>query len=255
MLILTAITYPTGGTTEFTYELNTPVNKFGGLRIKEIFCGTESRTYDYTNNAFYDNIENFMWAYKKVFYWGEFIGHRFTDFILCNDSPVVPASNINTSGVFYPAVKETFANGEYIEYQYDKGVCVDMSGLAQEPERREMQSAPQIADAALNDEGTVMPCLKKKTFYNNDGRIIKDEIYEYKPVSLRTITTGTRIYCPIVNLSDVKRYYTLGAFKITPVILGVTCKKVHGTVKHICLKSVKESDYITGVTKKNRLFL
>ena len=250
MLILTAITYPTGGTAEFMYELNAPVNKFGGLRIKSISYGAESQTFDYLINGCYDDIENFMWTYKKVFYWGNFLGHGFADFILCNEIPVVPASNINTSGVFYPSVRETFANGECIEYRYDKGTCADMSGLAQEPERKGLQPAPQLADAALNDEGIVTPYIKEKIFYDINGDMIRRESYEYVPVSLRTITTGTRIYCPIVNLSEVKRYYASGAFRIIPVTLGVTCKKVHGTIKHICLKSIQETDCITGVTKK-----
>ncbi len=117
MLILKGITYPTGGTTSFTYELNTPLNSFGGLRIKQISSCALKRSYTYKNNDCFDSVENFMWRYNTCFYWGNFLGYQKSNFITCSDIPSFSYCNNSSYSVFYPEVTVTYENGEHVVKQ------------------------------------------------------------------------------------------------------------------------------------------
>ena len=250
MLALNEITYPTGGTARLTYELNTPLGRFGGLRVRSISCGDMTRTFSYADNADYDIAENMMWKWKKEFFWGNFMGHAMTDYIECDDTPAFPESDSGGHGVFYPEVTETFANGERTVYRFDTGRFRDRGGGALSPSCTDSQPSPQMMQAALNDEGNVAPILVGKATYGSDDGLVAEESYEYEPVLVRRFATGTRVYCPIVNLRDIVDYYTTGGVNIIPVVLHIYCRRTYGWSRIFNLKSKTVTDCASGVSTR-----
>lgn len=239
---LTSITYPTGGSTYFTYELNTPNDAVGGLRISRISDYTNGRTmtrsYTYVTNGTYDIPENLMWRLSYQTYRGNLMGSFDRNYIVCLSDPMFPCCNNNSMTAYYPSVKETFSNGDYIVYEYDKGVLQDRSGEAETPRTGSEQYSPQFSDPSLNDEGGVAPIIKRKTYFDKENNAVRTEKYEYDSHKRAEFSTGTRIYKEVVGaINDIN--ITTGA---------VRYKKSKAVSKLFTLRKKTTVDNLTGLT-------
>ena len=149
--ILTSIVYPTGGRTEFTYELHkyskkavpfsfTPETcasegEAGGLRIKTITDYSDSgisqtRTFEYSENGISSGI---LCADGECKVEGQqsFINgiYNFTGaYALYSEIPLLPLSDTDGRHVTYSFVRERFPDGSYVDYRFsnfDTSGCQD----------------------------------------------------------------------------------------------------------------------------------
>jgi len=129
--ILTKIQYPTGGTTEFTYESNTTVTeKQGGLRVKEIKDLDESgKTYNHTFYT-YEGYQGLIWY--------EYLTHRplgATE-VFSSDYVLTDVGMIK-QGYYYDkvTVKQKKSDNQFISSEYhflDNSTLQNFSSLPKE---------------------------------------------------------------------------------------------------------------------------
>lgn len=198
--ILTCITYPTGGRTEFTYELHRyskrclPIDfnldscvsegVAGGLRIKSItdyaFDGTpQTRMFEYSENGESSGIltaigdcrkeGNYTFRNDYVMYEGSFV--------LYSEIPLLPLSETDGSHVTYSCVREHFPDGGYIEYRYSNSDEISNRDSAPENEVGRVSGFPlypQFASKAIR-----RGLLTSQKIFRSDGRLVSEENYVY----------------------------------------------------------------------------
>jgi hypothetical protein len=214
--ILTEITYPTGGKTNFEYELNRVSNAysyviyndgdFGGLRVKKITTTADAtsapivKTYEYDGGV-HTLIEPELYGYNTE-YTRFSPGQNNFDMnvvnvessVICSD-PLVAMSTGSGPPVIYQYVKEydgTVTNNKgYTEYIYDNS---SLSYYILDPGSG---GNPLLNGYYLQDFGIYKPQLKTKVFYGKDQTNtdieVKREDYTYNNFNTGNFITGVKI--------------------------------------------------------------
>jgi YD repeat-containing protein len=211
--MLTSITYPTGGKTDFEYELNkvsngysypnSPGEDFGGLRVKKITSTADAasspvvKTYKYIG-GFHTTIETDLYQYKTAsttFGSSQGLGTlNNTSSIICTD-PFMPMNTGIGPLVIYDYVTEydgTEANNNgYTEYEYDN---YNIPYQFYDPA---IYGSPSFGGFYLTDYGNYRPQLKSKVIYgrdqNNIIKEIKREGYTYNKYNSGSFITGVKV--------------------------------------------------------------
>ena len=242
--ILTSITYPTGGQTQFEYENND--YNFGGLRIKSITSDGVKRMFGYNMSRQMTDHPEIMMIYDSYHIlgsnpvvWGDF--HLYEN-VVCAGTPAFP---LNNSHVFYTDVTESFSNGEHVEYQY---TCFP------EPEQlcgmTESAKVPQVSFACLNDYGSIPPLLTSESWYDADGKCLRKNYYTYKNNKVKSFSAGVKL-TPLIWFGSSIESVAYPSMKIyAPYWIGENTFLIDTVNVHVStaeLVSKETADYITGV--------
>lgn len=229
--MLKKITYPTGGSTEFTYENHTyglairkhygnwhPLNYFqngmvGGLRIQKIeHSNGEVKEYEYTTvhpddgetvissgvfndiktYAFYDSFEN--------------IGYGITNLYLAEANGIVHCSSYAESEIVYSKVTERIGNNEgYTVYEYTTyedapdlpvlgtGTCT----FTNEENLTDKTRYQLYCMLSYTSQWPERGKLKLQSEYKEDGTLLRETWYTYNTDTARTqqaiYSAGTRL--------------------------------------------------------------
>lgn len=198
--MLTRITYPTGGHTEFEYEAHRYSKKAvpftfapetceaegiaGGLRIKSITDYAENgvpqtRTFEYEEDGVSSGIlcsesqsrvEGQCIGYTV---WGESSG----TYIIYSEMPMLPLSETDGSHVTYSFVRERFPDGGYVDYRFSN---FDTSGCQDQPPANEVgriEGSPLYPKFTSN--ALLRGLLKERITYKSDGSLVLKETYVY----------------------------------------------------------------------------
>ena len=238
--ILTRVTFPTGGYTDFTYAQNYSGGAKGGLRVSKIsdydLSGEkkQERTYSYSgfitqdppNSAlFYDTYHGFRDMAITTIY---------ENHATCSSDPLVPLVDGNGISVFYDYVTETQLNGDQTQYQYLYG------GILPAGNNYQQFPWPQFSSPNLNDEGACDPLL----IYKSDG--IRTETYDYSIVRLDTLEIGVKTM-NITTVSSVmgsSAILQMADIRHSPTPLA----RINGYVKTYRLNSKTITDSQQGIS-------
>lgn len=239
--ILEKINYPTGGYTQFSYELNLN-GETGGLRVASIddngniSTARRRRVFSYTGHATQDSPKAAL-VYKTYHGYGSVYGVTlFTEKATCSSESLLPLCDGNGSTVFYDRVTETDEDGNETRYHFTYG------GILSTHYDYSNENWPQLCPASLDDEGTIAPLLDHKEYYEG-GCLVRKEIYEYQENKLDTFDIGTKILNTLTCSSIDGDYVEpdLLAYKNTNVIIPI--RQMTGYVKTFSLMSKTVTDY------------
>ena len=247
--ILERITYPTGGYSQYTYELNhAGADDIGGLRVKSITdydkdgSTLTKRNYSYTGKRTQD-LPYTPRTYKTYHgYTGVAIGNSLNEYTTCCSDPLIPLTDGSGSPVIYTTVTETnlIANHKTV-YNYMNGCIYDLEGMSTE------NVNPQLDFQNLNDEGSCNPLLLSKTIYNG-STAFRSETYSYTQHRLGDLEMGARVLC-LVTVGDVNGNFTsIGENALTEYAVPRRSMTAH--IKTYTLKSKTISDKQNGVSTK-----
>ena len=199
--ILTCITYPTGGRTEYSYESHkyskkafpfsfTPVDcesegEAGGLRIKTITDyarndGTpQTRTFEYSENGVSSGILCAEGACKVEGQQSFTNGiYNFTGaYALYSEIPILPLSDTDGRHVTYSFVREIFPDGSFIDHRfsnYDTSGCQDYVPAKEIGRVSGCPLYPKFTSRSL-----FRGLLNERTTYRSDGTTILRETFTY----------------------------------------------------------------------------
>lgn len=230
--MLKRITYPTGGSTEFTYENHSyglairkhyasfqPLNYIqnglvGGLRIKKIeHSNGEVKEYEYTTvhpddgetvissgvfndiktYAFYDSFDN--------------IGYGITYLYLAEANGIVHCASYAESEIVYSRVTERVGNNEgYTVYEYttyEDAPDLPVLGTGTYAFINEEKLTDKIRNMlyfmlSYTSQWAERGKLKKQSEYKEDGTLLRETLYTYNTDATRTqqaiYSAGTRLY-------------------------------------------------------------
>ena len=205
--MLTAISYPTGGRTEYIYEPNTFSKEItpgyaglsslptdmagGGVRIKEIRDipqegKVESRYYTYSSTygrssgisagtpKYFINAEAQLIQYYEGMQW------NFPDptveydsgYFVINEKPVRPLSKTDGSYVTYSQVKESFPDGAYTVYSFYNHDAVNCKDTAP---NLCFESHKKLLTNPFNSRQLSRGHLKSRMDYSQQGIVKKEE--------------------------------------------------------------------------------
>jgi len=190
--ILESIYYPTGGHTQFTYELNLNGGT-GGLRIASITdvgpIGTTSRTrtFTYSGHATQNSPKDALVYTTYHGYEGVYAGITYRAKASCSSESLIPLCDGSGSTVFYDNVTETDGLGNQTKYYYTYGGI-----LSTHYDTYFLEDWPQICPASIYDEGTCDPLLSKKECYEGN-KLLRREIFEYQENRLDSFDIGIKI--------------------------------------------------------------
>lgn len=206
--ILTAVNYPTGGRTEFTYEGHTYSKRLepiemnleeigasvlaGGLRIRELkdYPSTgrpEIRTFSYIGN---DGLSSGILAGSPRLY---VQGHTllyfqfgnpqhyhgpdtlaFTShYHLYSENPLRPLSTTDGNYVTYSQVRESYAEGSYTDYRYsnhDQLLCMDTL-----PGQRYEIADSLLLVTSFNSRELFRGMLLERKDYDKEAHLVRQE--------------------------------------------------------------------------------
>lgn len=199
--MLTRLYYPTGGYTDFEYELHRISKKatqypfslspafqnVGGLRIKKITdypsTGTSRvRTYSYEISPNYSSgilsgdprchIEGILTRQA-----GLFSQTVYDNYKIYEDVPITPLSSTDGNHVTYSTVRETFGDGSYCIYRYsnhDTTGCLDTLSF---------NSVGTITGRMFGDTYTSRELMRglllSQEEYSSEGVLVKKTVNEY----------------------------------------------------------------------------
>ncbi len=119
--ILTSVTYPTGGTSSFTYEGNVAVGMCGGIRVREISNTYQGKVlnrevFDYPDggNQYLQVSEDLFRYYTYYYYYREMHVHCSAtewdsdEHVVSQSSPILSLSGWSGTPVFYPKVNRSY---------------------------------------------------------------------------------------------------------------------------------------------------
>ena len=238
--MLKKITYPTGGSTEFTYENHTyglairkhygswhPLNYFqngtvGGLRIQKIeHSNGEVKEYEYKTvhpddgetvissgvfndiktYAFYDSFEN--------------IGYGITDLYLAEANGIVHCSSYAESEIVYSKVTERIGKEEgYTVYEYSTYedapdlpfLGTDTYAFTNEENLTDRTRYQLYCMLSYTSQWPERGKLKKQSEYKEEGTLLRETLYTYN-------TDGTRTQQAIYSAGI--RFLISGTYGIT----------------------------------------
>ena len=198
--ILTAVTYPTGGRTEYEYEAHryskkafpftfTPVSCSsdgiaGGLRIKSITDYAadgvpQRRTFEYSENGVSSGILCAEGACRSsgrhggVNYVGSYVGA----FVLYSELPILPLSETDGRHVTYSFVRERFPDGSHVDYRFsnfDTSGCQDAAPAKEVGRSEGCPLYPKFTSNAL-----ARGLLQNRKTYKSDGSPVLEESFTY----------------------------------------------------------------------------
>ena len=198
--ILTCITYPTGGRTEFGYEAHKYSRKAvpftfspiecasegtaGGLRIKSITDyaadGTpQTRTFEYAENGVSSGIlcaEGQCRVQGRHTNLNDYYPYA-GNFVMYSEMPLLPLSETDGRHVTYSFVRERFPDGGYVDYRFsnfDTSGCQDMAPANEVGRTEGCPLYPKFTSHALK-----RGLLKERLTYRADGTIILRETYTH----------------------------------------------------------------------------
>lgn len=241
--ILKTITFPTGGYTSFSYELNRvdSLSPAGGLRVKRINTYEGGRhtdkKYEYSGYRTYDHPKHFMVYDTHHFYVdGTVEGIRYP-YKTCVSNPILPLTDNSGNPMFYEKVKEIFSDGSSIIHMHKNGVKHDIRGTADE-------CHPSLTLSARYDEGHYIPLLVERRHYDKQSNLIRTELYDYEIKELKEINLGTKLIC------ITTRGWVNGGYEPLKREDMADCytqfRPVVGHIKSCLLKSKTITDNITG---------
>ena len=248
-----SITYPTGGTTQFDFELNDDgQNKKGGLRIKAVAdkdaSGTVlgSKTYEYKTKLGTTDDPLDLMSYKTYSKWSNNptgltnIG-TLTTYV---SRPVFPGNA--GSSVVYPKVVVTDGEGGKTEYEY--GFYPAPDDLKDYPYG---DYNPYFTPSAINDYGGISPYPISMVRYDASGSAVVTERYEYDNVSVKDFSAGNRLmsfyYHRDVRSIDIEwPDLPYGTVNDETVLYGQIT--AHAAVRRLAAKET--TDHATGVTTR-----
>ena len=201
--MLTSISYPTGGRTDFEYEAHRYSKKAtvfpfavntvatdgiaGGLRIKKITDYSDGqivrqRTFEYTEDGRSSGVlnslaTNYVTGRHKVL--TQTLDYE-ASFGMYSELPVLPLSESDCGVVTYGCVKETYSSGGSIEYRfsnYDEDEYMDAAPKSQYGLVSGCPIHPEFTSGNLH-----RGLLLSRTVYRSDGSAVVKEEYNYTDV-------------------------------------------------------------------------
>lgn len=240
--ILEGITYPTGGHTTFSYELNLN-GTVGGLRVDSIVdTGTDTspklRHYSYSGYATQDSprdalIYTTYHAYGTIF---PGILH-YSEKATCSSESLIPLCDGSGSTVFYDNVIETDGFGNKIKYHYTNGRILPYNfDYSANP-------WPQFSSTSLQDEGTCDPLLDRKEYYQGSNILLRKELYEYQENELDSFEIGVKILNTLTGstINGEPIPITMLDYKNSNVTIPI--RQMKGYVKTFSLSSKTITEY------------
>jgi len=209
--ILTSVTYPTGGTSSFSYEGNVATELCGGLRVKEISNSYQGKLLDKEvfsypeNGETYLDISEDLYRYSTYYYYyREMQVHsnnsewESDEHVVSQSSPILSLTGWNGNPVFYKKVTRSYyddannlcgkTESQYIDAKKSNSRC---SGL-------DNQDYPRFYSELYNcDTGFPQPLLIDENHYQYvDGKasLISNSNYSYKEVQKDDFPIGVRVY-------------------------------------------------------------
>lgn len=251
---LTAITYPTGGTTHFETEQNDLGT--GGLRISSITTrdrdGSLLLQKSYTYNAAVATADDPMQATCYTsWHISDKLPYGGLDQIRCDMTCTgSPESPVNAAPpVIYTSVTETDAVGNSTESRFK--VFPDpmsLQGLTRDGEH------PGLTPAYVNDYGGFRPVLVERTVRDTASQVLLHEEYDYEQVEAKTFSTGTKLLWLLRQATTQSRWLTSqvgqGTLSVNASTLRCAELTAHATVLHLMSKTV--TDGPTGVAATTR---
>lgn len=207
--VLTRINYPTGGSTEFEYELHSYskiANQFpfevinssgsaGGLRVKRIIDLNGADTAMVRSFLYVDSTntcsgilsgkpiyhvsgkEYDQWDVREGTLGNSHLGDELTTYILASEVMMNMLSTTTGNHVTYSAVKEVFGDGGATYYYYTNH---DTSGCLDEGAVRYVDNFDyQVLNNAFNSKSLFRGLLLEKDEYNSTGNVVQKEINTY----------------------------------------------------------------------------
>lgn len=210
--ILTAVNYPTGGRTEFTYEGHTYSKRLepielnleeigasvltGGLRIREVKDYSvanrpEIRTFSYMENAGLSSgilagsprlyvqghtLLYFQFGNPKYYHGPDTLAFT-SHYHLYSENPLRPLSTTDGNYVTYSQVRETYADGSYTDYRYsnhDQILCIDTL-----PEQRYEIADSLLLVTSFNSRELFRGMLLERKDYDKDAHLVRQEQNDY----------------------------------------------------------------------------
>lgn len=242
--ILEKITYPTGGSTSYTYEQNFSGEAKGGLRVSKIvnkdISGNivQQQTYNYLGFTTQDSPSDALVYDTYIGYRGMAVETIYERYATCFSQPLVPLVDGNGISVFYDYVTVTDLNDDITDYHYMYGgVLPAGNNFSQNP-------WPQFSAPNLNDEGACAPLLLSKS-YRHGNTTFKTEEYDYDIVRLDSIEIGLKTMnivsiCNFLGDPDLEMY----DIRYVPTPMA----RINGFVKTYRLNGKTATDYQTGVS-------
>lgn len=215
---LQTLTYPTGGSTEFTYEGNDfsycqnvldsvgSIFKAGGLRIKKIkftsplTSSSFEKTYEYTHGTKSSGVLEAPFAnISSTFYWGEgrpgVYGPYCTtpwpqvcSFLVYHHENVIPLGNTQGGAIGYAQVTERnsdgskkvmqFTNGGFDPYTYWPLSDPLLDGYSDQYSS-DYLGDKVIQDRIIFDYSAYRGKLKGLIYYNGSGQKIRQEVHKF----------------------------------------------------------------------------
>ena len=240
--ILESITYPTGGHTAFSYELNLN-GTVGGLTVGSIVdTGTDTssklRYYSYSGYATQDSprdalIYTTYHAYGTIF---PGISH-YSEKATCSSESLIPLCDGSGSTVFYDNVIETDGFGNKIKYHFTNGRILPYNfDYSANP-------WPQFSPTSLQDEGTCDPLLDRKEYYQGSNILLRKELYEYQENELDSFEIGVKILNTLTGstINGEPIPITMLDYKNSNVTIPI--RQMKGYVKTFSLSSKTITEY------------
>ncbi|MBR2608676.1 MAG: RHS repeat protein, partial [Bacteroidales bacterium] len=199
--ILTCVTYPTGGRTEYTYEPHryskkalpfdfSPVaceseGEAGGLRIKTITDYSidgevpQVRTFEYSENGVSSGILSAE-GECKIEGSQSFINDilNFTgSYVLYNEMPILPLSDTDGNHVTYSFVREIFPDGSYVDHRFSNFDASECQDYAPAKEIGRVTGCPLYPK--FTSRSLFRGLLTERTTYRAGGNPVLQETFTY----------------------------------------------------------------------------
>ena len=240
--ILESITYPTGGQTAFSYELNLN-GTVGGLRVSSIVdTGTDTssklRQYSYSGYATQDSPRDALIYTTYHVYGTIFPGiFHYSEKATCSSESLIPLCDGSGSTVFYDNVIETDGFGNKIKYHYTYGRILPYNF------DYTVNPWPQFSPSSLQDEGTCDPLLDRKEYYQGSNILLRKELYEYQENELDSFEIGVKILNTLTGstINGEPIPITMLDYKNSNVTIPI--RQMKGYVKTFSLSSKTITEY------------
>ncbi len=202
--ILNKITFPTGASISYTYELNYCAGiYYGGLRLKSYTVNDgyispgRTTTFEYKGarqtTEHPEDLMNYL-SYQQMNinpdYGREHLGWNSPQELrTCVPFPINPVT-ASSCPVAYSLVTEKRPDGTSVEYHYDEYELSDLHGVGTEYEH------PSLYYQSVNDRGISEPLLLSRTIFDKDKTPVFKETFTYEKKTRRAFSAGVRTACP-----------------------------------------------------------
>ena len=263
--VLNKVTFPTGGSLAYEYELNSVGARLvGGLRVKSVSvlnnAGTTLRkkTYGYYGEKHTtEDPEDLM----------KYISHEHIiissgtpvppelgvgwpySYRTCSDSPINPATG-SSSPVVYSNVVETRDDGVRVSSAYDGSELISLYGIPSDE-----YVHPSLFQQSIWDMGNRDHLLRHRQIHDAEGRLLYEEEYEYEKKERRKFIAGVRTACPFFEYEYPPRMFDSwsGIDTYDAAHFGmIQHRKSYAFARANVLKSKTVTDHTTGFSTTTR---